>query len=167
MLCQHGYLQARTEWPVQGRTRTTSLRQRRRRSYSSLTTLTGLAMPLSMLNKVSICIRTRLYNVYITYRQNAWRWNDISCSDKCGKLLNVKHCKCGQPAINKTFCLLIGPNDIIVMMLRKFPPFVRHNAISNGPTNGLSINYCMPSLTWCDVAFLCWCVGVKWNPCSC
>jgi len=51
-------------------------------------------------------------------------------------LCQVLHLRFTKPGIHKR--LLIGSNDVCILMLCKFPPFVRPNVISKAPTEGLS-----------------------------
>jgi len=46
---------------------------------------------------------------HITYQQKPW--NDIQCSDKCGKASYVKQCMCVLPAIHK-WLIFDGLNDV-------------------------------------------------------
>jgi len=47
----------------------------------------------------------------LTYRQNAW--NEVWCSNICGKAPNIKQCMCALPPMHKLFVLWIGPKDIV------------------------------------------------------
>ena len=81
---------------------------------------------------ITECVRQRK----LTYRQNTW--NGVQCSDKYGKASYVKHCMCAWPAIHRKFFFWLAQMTLCVMTLCNFPPFIRPNVISGGPTNGLS-----------------------------
>ena len=53
-----------------------------------------------------------------------------------------KHVISNIARIQNRFSLLTGPNDIVLLTLHNFPPFIGQNVISDGPTNWLSIRHC-------------------------
>ena len=76
---------------------------------------------LAMTCNIRVALWQNLHLWHLKYRQNSW--NDVQCSNKCGKTCNIKPCMWAKPAIHKGFRCLIGQTDILHYDVTSFPTF--------------------------------------------